>query len=429
MLIDFSVENYRSIADKQVISFVATKHRSEARGEPAVECEGLRTQKLLSSVVIYGANASGKSNVLRALAEFCALVGRSAKEGKHGIRPFLLDPATANEPSRFQMSFVLENVRYEYGFAVDAVRVHEEWLIAYPRRTPQHWFERRWDGARDGIHFGPSLKGEKSRIYALTRPDALFLSVAEQFNHEQLTPIVRWITGKVRVIQASYVSTLFTAELVERGSDVGPAVSRLLRDADMGIQNVLVRRHKELPESRKAVAKEPELVAVPAREKGEYVEIRTEHRCSDGSNVMFDLFADESQGTQRYFGLLGHLAAVLAHGGVLAVDELDDSLHPLIVRKIVELFHSSVINHGNGQLLFNTHDTTLLDPELFRRDQIWFTEKSEIGKTCLYSLLEFSPRKSEALGKGYLQGRYGAIPFLGDFRLEGAIGAAVARGS
>ncbi|KYF75844.1 hypothetical protein BE17_23565 [Sorangium cellulosum] len=145
-------------------------------------------------------------------------------------------------------------------------------------------------------------------------------------------------------------------------------------------------------------------------------EIKTEHERSDGEKILFDL-NEESQGTVRYFSLLAPLIDSLAEGGLLAVDELDDSLHPLIVRRIVGLFHDPAVNRKGAQLLFNTHDTTLLDLELFRRDQIWFVEKEPPGKSRLYSLLEFSPRRDEALQKGYLQGRYGAIPFLGDFAL------------
>jgi AAA15 family ATPase/GTPase len=129
MFIDFSIENYRSIAEKQTISFVASKHRSKAQGQAAMAAEGLRAQKLLTSAVIYGANASGKSNVVRALAEFSGRIRTSATEPEHDIQPFRLNPKWAGKPSRFELSFLLEGTRYQYGFAVDAERVHEEWLV------------------------------------------------------------------------------------------------------------------------------------------------------------------------------------------------------------------------------------------------------------------------------------------------------------
>ncbi|MEO5728545.1 MAG: AAA family ATPase, partial [Byssovorax sp.] len=170
MLIDFSVENYRSIADKQTLSLVASKHRSDAKGQAAVECSGFKHQ-LLTSAVIYGANGSGKSNILRALNDFQQLVTHSSGNRRHNVQPYLLDPALAETPTRFEVSFLLEGVRFQYGFSVDSDRVYEEWLLAYPRRTTQVWFDRRWNGTNHEIQFGSHLKGEKTRVHAITRAD------------------------------------------------------------------------------------------------------------------------------------------------------------------------------------------------------------------------------------------------------------------
>ncbi|KYG10537.1 hypothetical protein BE21_11440 [Sorangium cellulosum] len=423
MLIDFSIENYRSIADRQTISFVASKHRSNAEGQAAVAVKGLRSQQLLTSAVIYGANASGKSNVVRALAEACGRIRTSATEPEHDIQPFLLDPRWATKPSRFEFTFLLAGVRYQYGFALDASLVHEEWLIAYPHRAPQLWFERRWDGTKHEITFGSSLKGEKSRTHKMTRPDALFLSVAAQLNQESLIPIHQELTQRLRARQASWVAPADTAHLVEQATHhVHDAFLSLLAAADVGIRQVVVKRHKaDIIRESSAISGSIGATRVLFRshQKDELFEIQTEHERSDGERILFNL-SDESQGTIQYFSLLAPLIDSLFNGGLLAVDELDESLHPLLVRKIVGLFHDPAVNVGGAQLLFNTHDTTLLDRELFRRDQIWFVEKEPPGKSRLYSLLDFSPRRDEALQKGYLQGRYGAIPFLGDFTLSDA---------
>ncbi len=416
MLIEFSVENYRSIADKQTISFVASKHRSNALGQAAVDAPGLRSQKLLTSAVLYGANASGKSNIVRALAEFARHIDNSAKDSAHDIQPFRLDSEWSGKPTRFEVAFLLDGVRYQYGYAVDVRRIWEEWLIAYPRKVSQLWFERSWDGDKPKMQFGSGLKGEKSRIFSATRPNALFLSVAAQLNQEQLIPIHEALTRGITVRQAAHVSVENTARMFETWPEKGrTSLAKLLGDADVGIQNVVVRRHKvDVLRNQPEISTARSFFVSSSNE--EVYEIKTSHETAVGP-VLFDL-ADESEGTIKYFTLLSPIMTCLSRGAVLAMDELDASLHPLLVRKIIGLFHDPKSNSKGAQLFFNTHDTTLLDPELFRRDQIWFVEKEPPGKSRFYSLLEFSPRRNEALQKGYLEGRYGAIPFLGDFALS-----------
>ncbi|MEZ4307424.1 MAG: ATP-binding protein [Polyangiaceae bacterium] len=383
MLIEFSVENYRSIAEKQTLRLVASKHRSDAEGTPAISAPGF-SHKLLTSLVIYGANASGKSNLLRAFGELVMRIRLSATRSEHEIQPFRLDPRYENEPTRFELIFLKDGARYQYGFALSAEKVHEEWLIAYPGRAPQLWFERRLDAEPK---FGSHLKGEKKRIYSLTRPDALYLSVAAQLNHDQLGGIHKWITNQLRVVQARYLSPLATANVISSQQALASSVTELLQEADLGIERVIVRRHKKLPEKASGTTARPEVLHQMGKE--DFLEIKTLHSRPDGSKIELDMAGDESDGTQRYFSMLAPVITCLVSGGVLAVDELDDSLHPLLVRTIVSWFHDPEINEAGAQLIFNTHDTTLLDLGLFRRDQIWFTEKDSAGKTRLYSLLEF----------------------------------------
>lgn len=412
MIVEFSVENYRSIAERQTLSFVASKHRSDAAGAPAIEHDGF-PHKLLTSVVVYGANASGKSNLLHAFHDFRERIRLSATETRHEIEPFRL--GTSHRPTRFEITFLREGVRYQYGFALNEDLVEEEWLLAYPSRSAQLWFER---GAAKEPRFGGHLKGEKRRIYTLTRPDALYLSVAAQLNHEQLGAVHRWLLDNLQVVQAQYTSAVSTAEVMSGDPELSAALTRMLKVADLGIDHVVIRHHENMPEASSRAGHEPRSVIEAGKDS--YLEVRTAHRRDDGSYVEFDLFAQESAGTIRYFAMLAPLLGKLGKGGLLAVDELDDHLHPLLVRTIISWFHDPKLNTAGAQLLFNTHDTTLLDPALFRRDQVWFTEKDRTGRTKLYSLLEFSPRKKEALQKGYLEGRYGAIPFLGELRFEHA---------
>lgn len=411
MFLEFSVENFRSIADRQTLSFVASKHRHEATGAAAVDGPGFTANKVLTSAVIYGANASGKSNILFALNNMMRVVAKSTTPGNTSVDPFRLDPKWAGKPTRFELTFLKEGVRYQYGFALNEERVLDEWLIAYPKKTPRVWFHRGPGAEKIEVQFGPHLRGEKSKLASMTRPDALFLSVAAQFNNAQLLDIHRWLVRHVRAQRSLGFSPIDTARLVERDASTKKAVSRVLREADLGIVDVAVRQHAEVPE-RASGAK----TVVSTAKKDEFFEILMEHRRSDGSPILFDLMMEESEGTGRFFALVAPIVSALAHGGLLAVDELDQSLHPLLVRKIVSLFHDPKSNPLHAQLVFNTHDTTLLDPKLFRRDQIWFIEKDADGKSRLYSLLDYSPGKDESLQRGYLQGRYGAIPFLDDLR-------------
>jgi uncharacterized protein len=414
MFLEFSVENFRSIADRQTLRLVASKRRTEAVDQPAVDEPGFTAGKVLTSAVIYGANASGKSNFLYALNTFVRLITTSAEpKAPWYIEPFRLDPIWTQRPSRFEVSFLKDGIRYQYGCALDRSRIHEEWLLAYPKKTPQLWFERRADGEKVACHFGPSMRGEKARLASMTRPDALFLSVAAQFNHAQLSDLQKWLTTQIRSQRAQGFGPLGTAEILESSSSFQSAVGRLLQGADLGILGVDVRRHPKRPDAQSGVKN-----VIRTGKEDEHIEVITKHRGADGSLVSFDLLDDESEGTVRFFELIRPITATLGSGGLLAVDELDQSLHPLLVRRLVSLFHNPTTNPLRAQLVFNTHDTTLLDPKLFRRDQVWFTEKDKAGKTHLYSLLEYSPRKEEALQRGYLLGRYGAIPFIGELNFQ-----------
>ena len=281
--------------------------------------------------------------------------------------------------------------------------MYEEWLIAYPKGKAQTWFERPVEDLDDPEqwYFGPNLKGEKKRLVSLLRQDTPFLSVAAQFSHKQLTTIYNWFGYHLRIVwpetRIENAEGQFAAELVRDNQEIREIISLFLKKADLGISEILVDTNPET----------------------EYLEVNIRHQVqgNDESGVVFPL-ENESRGTRRVFILIGPWIAILVEGYTVIVDELESSLHPMLARMLIKMFHDSEVS-DNAQLVFNTHNTTLLDNELFRRDQIWFVEKDEGGASRLYPLLEFSPRKDEALAKGYLQGRYGAIPFLGS--LEGFV--------
>jgi hypothetical protein len=296
--------------------------------------------------------------------------------------------------------------------------VYEERLIAYPKGLPQTWFERSPipDSEESNWYFGPQLKGEKRRLVSVTRPDVLFLSVAATFNHEQLAKVYERFSSRLLVIDVNRASEFleqWTAERVKEDRGIHAVIKNFLQVADLGIVDMSVEE-KSFTEDKFSANLVDEVLSVFL--EGKYFDIQLRHGAIDRSDISVPFsIEDESFGTRRFFGLSGPWIDTVVGGFILVVDELDTSLHPVLVRSLVEAFHNlSVTLSSTAQLIFNTHDTTLLDPSLFRRDQIWFVEKDNFGASHLYPLLDFSPRKDESLAKGYLQGRYGAIPFIGE---------------
>jgi hypothetical protein len=309
-----------------------------------------------------------------------------------------------------------EKVRYQYGFVLDEEKVYSEWLIAYPLNMPQKWFERTLElsTGESEWYFGPKLKGEKVNLISLTRPDVLFLSVAAKFNHKQLTKVFEWFQNKIYVypnIRDYEFLEMKTAMAALQNPDMHDAVIKFLRVADLGVTDFFVENKK---------FRESDMLGIPDEFRSilagkDYKEIKIKHSTAVDDNLTIFPISDESSGTRRYFGLSSLWLSSLRHGDVLIIDELDSSLHPILVKFLVEMYHDPNVNKKGAQLILNTHDTNLLDQAIFRRDQVWFTEKDRFGKTSVNSLLEYSPRKDESLSKGYLHGRYGAIPFLGSF--------------
>jgi len=314
----------------------------------------------------------------------------------------------------FEVSFLVEATRYTYGFVVGDASVEEEWLFAWPNHRKQVWFER--EGGQ--FAFGEHLRGPNEAVKEVTRQNALFLSVAAQHGHTQLLPLYSWFRaispvnipglGYPMFRHESTADVFFPPEddqpmLFPRAELEGSLLTRLrqlLRAADFGIVDI------------KRVDTEREYRGRAARQR----RILLQHQ-ERNEDSWLDL-EEESAGTKTVFRMAPAVFRTLDVGGLLLVDELESSLHPLLGLAIVQMFNSLQANPRNAQVVFTTHDTNLLgttlgDPPL-RRDQVWFTEKDKEGASKLYPLTDFKPRKSENLERGYLQGRYGAIPFLGD---------------
>jgi hypothetical protein len=417
MLIEFRVANHRSFREEQALSMVAVNrdHSLEATHVIDPKIKGAKDLRLLRSIALCGANASGKTNVIRALDFMRAMVVGSAQHqesARLNFRPFMLDEDSRKAPTRFEVTFLHEEIRYQYGFEFNEERIQSEWLHAYPSGLPRTYFER--DASKEQEYeFGPLFKGEKHRLTPLTRPNALFLSVAAQFNHPELTPVFVWFRDMLNCLMGTgdrFDLVGYTIERSHRDPAFLAKVVRMLESSDTGISDFQVERAKMPP-----VEIEDPRTRVKLKFGGEDQEgykFNLFHR-AQGKAVSLP-FEDESLGTHRILAYAGPFIDVLERGATIVVDELEQSLHPLLVLEILRLFHSPETNPKGAQILFTTHLPLLLDQEQIRRDQVWFTEKANSGATTLFPLTDFKPRtgKYESILKGYLSGRYGAVPVL-----------------
>lgn len=414
MLLEFRVRNYRSIRDEQVLNLIASGDKELA--ETHLAPTGLKAAShALRSAVVYGPNASGKSSLLRALDYMRAVVAESATVIQPGqtynVQPFKLDSASAQQPTEFEITFLLAGVRHQYAFSMTAQRIVSESLLVYRSSKPTQLFNRQHvDGDVYDYEFSAYLSGPRKVWQESTRPNSLFLSMAAQLNSEQLGPVFNWIVRNIVFLPAgASVLPDFTTALLAT-AEGRASIRDFLSTADISIADVQAVSHRGMHTQFVMSASG---VQQASQEERELLLPVFEHRTPKGS-AKFELH-DESEGTQRLYGLIAPVLDCLREGRVLVVDELDSSLHTLLVRRLIAMFQTPELNSKGAQLIFSTHDTSLLDHTLFRRDQIWFTEKDADQATRLYPLTDFSPRKQEAWERGYLAGRYGAVPFFADW--------------
>lgn len=417
MLLEFSFRNFRSFRDEQTFTLLAeqNKEHEETHTMPVPGSDG---DIALRSAAIYGPNASGKTNLLLGLRAMRWVVANSASRLQQGdeikpIDPFRLAPESRKSPTLFEVSFIVDGTEYQYGFEATREMVHEEWLYSIPKGRQRRWFERRYHSNHPDESWNPGdyFKGQKKQIWEATRPNALYLSTAVQLNNDDLKPIFNWFRDSLRYIAGRDLQSIYTTEFCEDDNN-RKKVLKMMKAADVGIKDVFIEEESfdisgELPEQIVSWLDESgqreDLEEVLSRS------VRFQHTEKGDDEGLLEL-EEESHGTQQYFSLAGPLLDVLENGYVLVVDELDSSLHPDIIREVIDLFNDPEANPNGAQLIFNLHDTTPFDQDVLRRDQIWITEKFSDGASELTSLLEYAPRKSEALEKNYRQGRYGGRP-------------------
>jgi len=425
MLIEFRVGNYLSFKNPVTFSMEAASI-SEHEEDNVFEFD---KYKLLKSAVIYGANASGKSNLIKAMSFMEMFVFNSSKDtqAKEPIKVenFRLSTETENEPSFFEIEFICDQKKFRYGFEVDKNRVHSEWLFFTPSRREAKLFVRDENSIQISTRSFKEGKGLEEK----TRSNALFLSVVAQFNGEISTKILNWFRVFKNISGLDDQSYKKFSASQFKNEDFRQKFVKYLKIADFGIDDITVD-DSEISELREALGKVGKVLQSKLDEKIDmdifidiFVEISTLHSKYDDkhkkipSKVIFKL-KNESEGTQKFFGILRPILDTLDEGSILVVDELDARFHPLITRFIIQLFHSKQTNPNNAQLIFATHDTNLLTNKLFRRDQIWFTEKDQYDATDLYSLVEYkNVRKDAIYEKDYIAGKYGAVPFIKNFEV------------
>ena len=424
MLLQFSVSNYRAFRDLQTLNLAASNYdKTLSENCISPDLPGLKNRRWVKGAAIYGANASGKSTLIEALKAFVGMVRESAKLTDpqtpiSQIEPFALDPAATEEPTAFAITFVNESVRYEYRVAATKKLVWHESLRAFPLGKEQVWFVREWSPETNDHVFSPDSPKGLPRDRATEKralPNMLYLSKAIAENRKELEPVFRWLVNQLKFLDLSTKAGLgdsFTmSELQAADSSLREGILSILRHADLGITGAsVVDQTPSETEFDRLLAGAPAEVQAQMRSR-KWLRPELSHRAPGGGSVPLG-WKSESAGTHRLFALVGPWLDILRSGFTVCVDELETSMHPLMVRELLRLFFSDKENTAKAQIIFTTHNPLLLDPTLIRRDQVWFTDKDDEGKAHLYPLLDYEPRVGESLVRGYLAGRYGGVPFV-----------------
>ena len=395
MILEFCVTNYMSIKDDLKLSFIATSLKESTVEPNDLFPVGDTGISLVRSAVIYGANASGKSNVLKAFDFFKRFIISSFKDSQAGeaieVENFRLNATTAVEPTTMEATFTDGDFIYRYGFEVDNKAVRVEWLYkraSKKRAKEMEVFYR--DGNETTVHPKSQLLQELV-TKKMVRDNALLLSTAAQFNETTAVNILHWL-GDTNILFCSEDEELWKKAIKYLDDDeLRRRITAFARYADLGIEDItktgnrIVSHHRQYDDDGREV-----------------------------NNISFSFTSNESEGTIKYFSLAYPIIDALDNGKRVIIDELDSKLHPLHVKRIVALFNDPKTNPNGAQLLFTAHDTFLLSAGLFRRDQVWFTQKDSFGATELYSLAEYKVRSTSPFEKEYLLGRYGATPLIGE---------------
>jgi len=417
MLIEFSISNYRSFREKQTFSMVAAPRLKKGDNVFKPVVKGEKLPDLLKVAAIYGPNASGKSNLIKAfgIVSDIARLQPRAESTLLPVSPFRFDPQLADQPSRVELHFVCQEQRYEFKLALTQERIVHERLIAFPKGKETLLYERRHQSSGDEYTFGTQMEGGKD-LHELWRkstgPQVMFLVQAVANSSEELKQLrapLQWLRGGFIVFSGNNDMEAL-ADISQGRAEMDPffaeALSSFLKELDVPVTNI---RFEQIQLSSEKSASTDLLNSTNTKPKRKTV---LTHRTGLGE-VEFD-FHEESDGTKNLIGFwlpwsLHAQSRLVTQSVVLVVDELDNSLHPEIVASLVAKHLKA---NSPAQLIFTTHDTHLMDAKLLRRDQFWLTERDANGATQLRSIHDFEGRESEDLEKRYYEGRYRGLPFV-----------------
>lgn len=410
MILEFSVTNFLSFKDRVTFSLLANTTKGLEDNYVL-----LNDRKVLKTAAIYGANASGKTNLFKVLTIVIFMLRNSNNFDINAalpIIPFQFDNESINKPSEFEIKFIVDNVRYVYGFSADSHKVYEEFLYYYPNGRETKIFDRT-----DTDKYSFSQKDERilRDIAAKNFQNKFFIATATNWNYEKTKIPYNFLSMDINTFNdLGSLRDISLREYLKNGESLKEFALEFLKKADFNIEDYKVIE-TDIPDDI--------LLAIPDYIKtnmsvSEKPKIFTAFFKHKGSNPEMT-YEEESMGTQIIFCFIPFIKDALNNKKVIIVDELDKSLHPYLVEMLVQMFNDSNINKNGAQLIFNTHDTNLLKLNILRRDQIWFTEKNDSnGISDLYPLSDFSVRKNEKIERGYMLGRYGAVPFIkNDFNL------------
>lgn len=412
MLIQFAATNYMSLRDETILSMSAGAG-SELRGN----LRQYRDEFLLPTAAIYGANAAGKTNICRAMTAAIRII-RDSNERQIDrslplISPYAFDDSHRKLPSKFDFIFLTNGVKYQYGFSADMFRIYDEYLYKYNSKQPSLIFERK---NTNEYKYTKANESKLKQYEEKNSENKLFLATATNWNCELTKEAYMWFANGIDTYNdTSFIMSIDVLETFEKGgSALEDFITSLLKTADINISGYSIESEiKDAPDMLQ-LSLQSEISPLPPKMKS--YKLSTNHMIGNTESVReYTLpFEAESEGTKRIFIFGPIIKDALEKGRTIIVDEIDNSLHPLLLEYLIRLFNNKETNPNNAQLIFNTHSVETLSLNLLRRDQIYFVEKNnQNGVTELYSLDEFSPRKTENVRKGYLQGRYGAIPNIG----------------
>ncbi|SFW89615.1 AAA family ATPase [Chitinophaga sancti] len=413
MLVYFKVENYRSIKEPVVINFTATS-LSEHQDSNLIDA---KKSKLLKSVLLYGPNASGKSKIIEAFITYRNLILESAGYNStntiDSIVPFRLNSSTLNAPSSFEAAFIIKEKRYRYGFEASRNAVAKEWLFEVKATTETALFLRIGQQFEIAHKKFPNAEGLETR----SKPNVLFLSVADLWNAPVANEIYKWF-NEIHIVHGLLDQShkKLTNDLLKI-DHYKQIINSIIQQADLGIKGVEVVQFSD--DDKATIMKKAPGKFKTEEYLSEFFEdlVFTIHEVFDenGNPVRFEPFEmelDESEGTKKFYNILGTLISAIEKGQLVVIDELDARLHSLMTKAIIRLFNSETANSGS-QLFAVSHDVSVVDRDLLRRDQVYIVEKDRIAATKVVNLAEYKiVRKDTPFSKNYLEGKYGGIPFI-----------------